>query len=71
MHKITLEADPELDLKPASAQAHPCAAADGTLKRMAEQDGCAVTLTTTDGTTVFETKPKRGKTAMAYTGRAA
>ena len=63
MHKITLEADPELDLKPASAQTHPYDAAVGTLKRMAAQDGCAVTLTTTDGTTVFETEPKRGKPA--------
>lgn len=55
-HKITLEADPELDLKPA-------ADAIAEIKRMTEHDGCAVTITAPDGTTVFETKPKRGKPA--------
>ncbi len=39
--RVILAADPELNLTPAAAPAHPYDAAVGELKRMAEQDGCA------------------------------
>ena len=65
-HKITLEADPELDLKPASAQAHPYDAAVGELRRMAAQDGIATIAAVKIAAAAIAsdaTKPKRGKPA--------